>query len=344
MFIIHREENKIKLKPESIEDLWHLEKIIKKGDRVRTLTERKREEKSETFREKMKLTLEVEKTEFHKDYSALKILGTIQEGPEDKISLGSHHSFKINEREVLTIEKKEGWKKHELERLKQAREESKQPKITITIMDEREAEVFTVKSYGLEKKAKISLPGKGKYKGEDHGEKGKYYKEITGVLKETETDKYIAAGPGFEADNYLKYLEENEKDIKEKTTRLKTNNTGENGVFELMKQGKVDRILEKSRLKKETKAIDQLMKHISKEQGKATYGKQEVKKAIKYGAVEKLLVTEEKLFGEEKEINELMEKTEQKNGEVTVISGENPESEKIESLGGIAAILRYKIE
>ncbi|MFW5902959.1 MAG: mRNA surveillance protein Pelota, partial [archaeon] len=35
MFIIHRDEESIKLKPESVEDLWHLEKIIKQGDLVK---------------------------------------------------------------------------------------------------------------------------------------------------------------------------------------------------------------------------------------------------------------------------------------------------------------------
>jgi len=342
MFIIHREENIIKLKPESVEDLWHLEKIIKPGDLVETLTERKREEESEVFREKMKLTIEVEKTEFHKDYGALKILGTIQEGPEDKISLGSHHSFKINQRDVLTIQKKE-WKKHELKRLKEAKEESKQPKITIAIMDERTAQVFMIKSYGAEKKAEVQLPGKGKYA--DTSQKGKYYKQITDVLqeKETETDRYIVAGPGFEPDNYLDYLKQNNQKIHENSIRLKTNNIGEKGIYELMKQDKIDKVLRKSRLKDETRAINQLMTQISKEE-KATYGYKEVEKAVEYGAIEKLLVTENKLFSEEDKLSELMEKTEQKNGEVKIISNENPESEKLESLGGIAAILRYKID
>jgi len=343
MFIIYRDEKSIKLKPESIEDLWHLEKIIKEGDEVTSVTERRREEKSGVFREKMTLTIEVEKKEFHKDYGALKILGIIKKGPEDKISLDSYHSFKINERDVLTI-KKEKWRKHELDILKDAKKESKQPKITIAIMDERKAEVFTVKAYGLEKEANINLPGKGKYA--EKSDKGKYYKEITDILekKNTKTDRYIVAGPGFEPDNYMNYLEEKNKKIYKNTIRLKTNNTGEQGVYELMKQDEIDRVLQESRLKEETKLIDELMKQIGREKGKSAYGEKEVEKAVNYGAVEKLLITENRLFGEEDKMIKLMNKTEQKNGEIKVISNENPESEKLEALGGIAAILRYKID
>ncbi len=341
MFIINRKENSITLKPESVEDLWHLEKIVNPDDRVESVTERKREEASGTSREKMKLEIKVEKAEFHKGYGKLKILGTITEGPEEHISFGDHHSFKIGEQDVLTI-KKDKWKKHELNRIKEAQEEAKQPKITVVTMDERKAEVYTIKTYGLEKKAGVKLPGKGKYA--EKTSKEEKYREITQALDKIDTDKYIVSGPGFESDNYMKHLEQENQDIHENAVRMKTENMGERGVYELMKEGKIDRFLKKSRLNKETKAIDELIKEVSREQGKATYGKDEVEKAIEYGAVEKLLVMDEKLFKNEEEISELMEKTEQKNGEVIVISNENPESEKLESLGNIAALLRYKIE
>lgn len=340
MFIIKRKKQSMVLKPESVEDLWHLEKVIKPGDRVKTVTERKREEASGTSRETIKLEIEVEKTEFHKGYGKLKILGTITEGPEEHISYGDHHSFHIGERDVLTITK-EKWKNHELNRIKEARKESKQPQLTVAIMDERKAQVFALKPYGLEEKARIQLPGKGKYA--ERAEKKEYYEEITQSLKRIDTDKYVIAGPGFEPDNYIQTLEEQEKEIYEKSTRMKTDNTGERGVYELMKKGRIDEYLKKSRLNQETKAINELIKEISREKGKATYGEEEVKKAVEYGAVKKLLVTDKKLFKNEEEVGKLMEKTEQKKGKTIVISEENPESEKLESLGGIAAVLRYKI-
>lgn len=341
MFIIKREKNSIVLRPESTEDLWHLEKIIKEGDRVKAVTERKVEEASGTSREKMKLTLEIEKTEFHKGYGKLKILGTILEGPEEYVSFGSHHSFYISPRETLTITK-EQWKKHEMDRLKQAREEAKQPKVTVTIMDERKAEVFTIKQYGLEKKGEVSLPGRGKYA--ETGERGKFYEQIGSIMERTETDRYIVAGPGFEADSFLNTLTDKHPEVREKTIRMKTNNTGESGVYELIKQGKIDEVLQKSRLKRETKAIKELMKEVSVEEGKATYGEEQVKKAIEYGAVEKLLVLDQKLFDNEEEINDLIDKTEHQQGKVLIVSKENPESKKLDSFGGIAAILRYKVD
>ncbi len=340
MFIVKRRDNEIVLRPESNEDLWHLEKIVKQGDKVRAITERKREEASGTTREKMRLTLEIDKTEFHKGYRKLKILGTILEGPEDLVSLGSHHSFYISPFETLTIIK-EKWSKHELDRLKQAKEESKQPKITVTIMDERKAEVFTIKQYGLEKKGEMSLPGRGKYAETEGIEES--YKQVLQIMKRTEKDKYVVAGPGFEGDNFMKYLEKEDPKMKKKVSRVKTNNIGQNGVYEIIREGKIDKILLKSRLKRETKAIDELIRQIASEEGNATYGRDEVEKAIGYGAVEKLVVLDEELFKNEEKVNKMMEKTEQKKGKTIVVSKENPESQKLRSLGGIGAILRYKV-
>jgi stalled ribosome rescue protein Dom34 len=60
------------------------------------------------------------------------------------------------------------------------------------------------------------------------------------------------------------------------------------------------------------------------------------------GAVDKLLINEDKVFSEEKskEIEQIITLVEQTKGEVHIIESEEPQR-ILNSLGGIGAILRY---
>ena len=102
----------IKLIPETMDDLWHLQHIIDKGDLVRALTFRTAEQSTDKLRTKkadkrpMVLGIRVEDVEFHQFSARLRIHGVIEEGPQD---LGSHHTINIKAGEFkeLTIKKEE---------------------------------------------------------------------------------------------------------------------------------------------------------------------------------------------------------------------------------------------
>ena len=92
---------------------------------------------------------------------------------------------------------------------------------------------------------------------------------------------------------------------------------------------------------------NQLFKEISKD-NLAAYGLKEVKEAVNSGAVAMLMVTDsliQKSRQDDKyqEIEELMKVTEQIKGEVFIISSDNEAGKKLDGLGGIGAILRYKV-
>ena len=164
MFVVSRFENALKVKPEIAEDLWHLEKLIAPGDRVSGKSERKfvsaggRQERKD-----ITVILDVEKVEFHKSSGKLKVLGTIIGGrPEEFIQLRQHHSLDVDLFDVVTIEKPEGWKKHEMERLREAHEAAKRPKVFVLAIDEREAEFFVIRELGVDSLGRIELQGGGK--------------------------------------------------------------------------------------------------------------------------------------------------------------------------------------
>ncbi len=74
-----------------------------------------------------------------------------------------------------------------------------------------------------------------------------------------------------------------------------------------------------------------------------------MRNALQYGAIETLLISDEKLMAsrvgeeEEKEIESLLRDVERKRGKIVVFSTEFEPGKRLNGLGGIAALLRFKI-
>ena len=100
---------KIKLMIDNEDDLWHLEKILEKGDFVKSRTSRKIDigDSGNSDRKTVILKIDVEKVEFHDFGKILRIHGKIIEGPENVPK--TYHTINIEQESVLSIEKKE-WK------------------------------------------------------------------------------------------------------------------------------------------------------------------------------------------------------------------------------------------
>jgi len=117
----------------------------------------------------------------------------------------------------------------------------------------------------------------------------------------------------------------------------------------VLKRGAVEEVQAETRIAEEADRIDELTKRIA-EGAKVAYGPDSVAEAADFGAVEELLVLDEHLRRERSaaewsvDVDEIIETTEQKGGEVVVFSGEFDPGQQLANLGGIAALLRYRIE
>ncbi len=67
---------------------------------------------------------------------------------------------------------------------------------------------------------------------------------------------------------------------------------GMSGFQEVLRRGAVDRIMQESRIARESALMEDLIREISMN-GKAAYGLADVKNALNFGAVETLLVADE---------------------------------------------------
>ncbi|SFS48953.1 mRNA surveillance protein pelota [Halostagnicola kamekurae] len=341
---------RVEVVPESIDDLWHLQYVLEPGDRVAGDTTRRIQRNDEQMRdtggerEPMWVAIAVEDIEFHKFANRLRVGGEIVAcSREDQ--LGFHHTLNVEERDELSIEKR--FKPDQEARLEEAEEATENPDVAIATVEEGAAHVHTVAQYGTEERATISGPtGKGDFA----RDRSELFDELAAVLDRMDVDAIILAGPGFTKQDALKHFEKNNADLTDLITMVDTSAVGDRGVHEVLKRGAVADVQQETRIESEAEAIDELTRRIA-EGAKAAYGPEEVNKAAEYGAIEELLILDDKLRKERGpdgewalDVDDIVRTAEQKGGEVTVFSSEFPPGQQLSNLGGIAALLRYRLE
>ena len=347
-------EGMVKVKAETLDDLWHLYHIIDPGDVVYAKTLRKQAQRADSLRaEKVEvipvfLGVKTEKINFHRFANQVRVTGPIVYASRDDVPLGKYHTITIEEGTVVTIQKPQ-WKEHHIERLREAIEASKRAKVMIVVVDEGEADIALVREYGVEMVASIrrNLGGK-RYNTDRESEEKKFFHDLAKTMNELMEregiEKAIVAGPGFVKEEFHKFLHEKYPEVAIKIVIEDTSVTGRNGIYEVIKRGTVDRVYHENRVAKEIQLVEKVLENIAKNNGLATYGLREVEEAVNYGAVETLLVLDELLKGEHREkIEGLMDSVRYSRGEVVVVSSEHEGGEKLKALGGLAALLRFRV-
>jgi protein pelota len=335
----------ISLTPESLDDLWHLKYIIEPGDVVFSLTYRVVDTSTDKLRpEKMdkkpvRLGIRVESVEFHKFSNRLRIKGTIV----SDLDTGMYHTLNIEPYTELSIIKH--WKADQIERIRDAIEAARLPEIEIVTIEEGEAVIGYLRQYGVEEVSRVRQSSSGKREGTDA--RGEFFAEVANQLKHADKVKtFVIAGPGFIKDDFVKYLRNNYKEIADKVIVEDISSIGSSGFQEVLRRGAIERVAEEMRISREAKLIERLMVEISVD-GKATYGYEQTKKAVDFGAVEVLMIADETLrnYREkgEADIEHMMKAVEHSRGRVVIFSTEFEPGQRLEKLGGVAALLRFKI-
>ena len=360
-------EGSIKLLLDTMDDMWFLSTIVDCGDLVSAVTFRRGEEKSDAIRDKrvekkrMFLQLKVEKVEFHEFSERLRILGVITEGPQDH---GEHHTFDLEAGDDITIQK-ERWQAHHIERLREAQEASKMPLLTLLSIDDEAATLAVLRPQGLQVLANIlaNMPGKD-YEQKARGEKEAFFDEIlftldnhfkgqvvkantaggpkndgpTGKVPKAAPKEVIVLGPGFFKEEVVAYARE--KHFEANFHIESASQAGTGGINEVLKSG-VSKILEKAKASEDEKLMETLFTEIGKD-GRFTYGKDQVMNALQRGAVETLLVSE--MFLRDPKMGDIGRLANETKAAIRVLSKGYDAGKRLDGLGGLAALLRYKIE
>ncbi|MBU1004358.1 MAG: mRNA surveillance protein pelota [Nanoarchaeota archaeon] len=339
-----------KLKIENLDDLWYLSQIIDIGDSVKGRTIRKikiggeGDRKQAVVKKPIFLKISVEKIEFSKTSGNLRVLGIITEGPED-IQRGEHHTFDLEPNTVFTLVK-ERWLEYQIDRLKEACQE-KVSKILILVMDREEAYFALLKKYGYD--ILTSIKGKVKKKGIEEKGEGNFYQDIIKKMEEYVTRygiiNVIIASPAFWKDDLLKEIKDDE--LRKKVVLATCNATGRNGIDEVLRRPEVKAALQQDRISKEIGLVEELLIEIAKN-SLAVYGLKESENAVNLGAVKNLLVTDGMIQKSREnqdytKIENMMKIVDSMKGSVSIISSEHEGGKKLDGLGGIGAILRYRL-
>lgn len=352
MKIINEDEKEgiVELVPETLDDLWHLSHIIEVGDNASSKTTRRIQDNTgdklrsdRGVKKTFYLGLDIENVSFHLFTGKLRLTGVITRGPEDLIPLGSHHTLEVKLNTSITI-KKERWPKWAINRLNQAIEASKKLSAIIVVLEDDTATIGLMRQFGIE----YYGPIKGNVSGKRILDKNRqknivqfYEKVIESIEKFDSIQNIVIAGPGFVKNDFYDYLKDKHADLAKIAIIEPTGSGGRNGISEVLKRGTVEKLTSENRVAFEMGAVDKLLTEIAKNSSKVVYGLKETKKAINLGAVSELLILDTKVASEG--MGNEMDMVENMKGEVMVISSEHEGGKQLESLGGMAAILRYEI-
>ncbi|MHA1576213.1 MAG: mRNA surveillance protein pelota [Candidatus Thorarchaeota archaeon] len=352
-------EGKIAIKIEFLDDLWHLYNIVSPTDVVVSRTMRRvrvgsdEGRKQESVRKPMTLTLKVDDVSFHSFSNRVRIKGTILDGPNDLVSMGTYHTINIETGHSLTIIK-ERWPKYLLDRLKSAAESQESPVTLAVTIEDGVAELFLIADFGIREAVRVraSISRKrGSQKEYDSTMKEFFDNVVLAIRSQIEQHKIglvLVAGPGFVKDHFTTYLTKaGLKDLPPVVSES-TNSIGIPGAKEILFREVISNAMSGVRLETETRLVETIIEHIAKDDGLGTYGNDEVTKAVRFGAVEHLLITDKKLReGEEKErrwMDGLIRDTEKARGAFHIVSTDHPAGDQLQHIGGIAALLRYRLD
>jgi protein pelota len=351
-------EGKIVLKIETLDDLWHLYNTVGPSDVVISKTSRRvrvgdeDSRKTESVRKAMVLKLRVEDVSFHNFSNRVRLKGVILEGPRDLVNIGSYHTINVETGDTLTVIK-EHWPKFVLDRLKEAEKSQLRPMCLIVTIEDGTAELFLAADSGIQEAVRVRMSisrKRGDQKSYDATMKDFFTDTLLALRSQIEQHEFgliIIAGPGFVKDHFRDFLIGAKiKDLPPVVVES-TNSIGIPGAKEILYRGVISKAVTELKVETETRLVEALIEHISKDDGLGAYGNDEVSNAVQFGAVEELLITDKKLrVGDEKArrwMDSLIRNTEKTRGSFHIVSTEHPAGDQLQRLGGIGAILRFRV-
>ena len=336
--------NRVTLKVDSLDDLVFLKKIIEPQDLVLGRSSRKiklseADEKQRTIKKTVFILIRVEKVELSR---RLRILGSVESEIEG-IAMHSAHSIELDIGSKIEIEKPR-WKNYQIGLIEQAKVASKAPQALVCVLDDEQASFAHITSSGYTSLGSINLRLSKKRYQEDKNQSekdiNKVVTEIINRFKENKVDLIILGSPLFWKEIVKKALEEKNRDIAQKVSLEDVSSGDEAGIRELIAGNSLNKILKNNQLAKEDSLINEMLELLAKKSSLIVYGLNQSKTSAEMGAIEIILISEDRLDGSE-EINNLIDNVEQNRGQVHLISSTSPAGKKLNGLKGIVAKLRF---
>jgi protein pelota len=341
----------LKLYIDNLNDLWYLFNLIDVDDLVFGLTYRRDERSDDKIRperaekKKVRIGVRVNKVEFHEFSDRLRVHGLIESSSKSDIGLGAHHTLNFIAGNDISIIKETGWADHQRDQVQEAVKSTKIPIITILAIEDDNATIAVLYQYGIQNIATIPAHVSGKqYESSKSSkdEKKLFFTEVLSQLSNTvkEGSPLIIIGPGFTKNEFEVFGKDNAPKLFEKVNIYNTGQAGMTGVHEALKGNALKNVIQDQRVVQETEVVERLFNEISKD-GLFIYGPSEVEDALNRGAVEILILTD--LVVRTKQADHILELAKATGCKPMIISTVHEAGKKMDGIGGIGGILRYKL-
>ncbi len=320
-----RLDDRLKIEVTKDEDLWYLSLVLTPGDIIFSDVFRRTEDKGDkirskkTARERIRVGIRMESLEFLEFNGQLHILGRIVFGPEDYLE--SYQSINIQkDSQIEVIPKNPEFFVKNLEEFLDFAQESF---LLLSVDDE------AIKLYKISENDNLLLFEIDRHIGKQYETQDtKWLDELKRRLKNYSDKEIFLVGPSLFKEQLVREL----KDFKITNTTI--SESGEQGIRELLQSG-----LTKLRKSFENELVAQFLKRIANETG--LYGIEKIKEALDMRSVEIILMTDR--YFRENAGNEIFQKCYSGGCKIFVLHSSWETGKIIQSFGGIAAILRYKI-
>ena len=247
---------------------------------------------------------------------------------------GSHHTLNIETGYEISVIRQ--WWKSDLERIDRAVKASVYDVIHILTIEEGEAELFRIRHFGPELVITITM---GSGKGMEVNSRTSFFEKVLGQLAPV-NGPLVIAGPGFIKEDFMKFFRSRESEKAATAVVVETRRTGAGAVQEVIGLGTLEKLAGDLQLAREVNLMGEFLRRISKGEPVA-YGRAEVKNAGDCGAIEVVLVVDTLI--RDPGVVEMMEQAERSDSGVIVFSTGFEPGKQLEALGGVAALLRYRI-
>ncbi|KAI0840358.1 hypothetical protein F5Y06DRAFT_238222 [Hypoxylon sp. FL0890] len=362
-------EGSVTLLPTEPEDMWHANNLIGPEDIVKAHAIRKVTTETKTGstmseRVHTNLTIRVTSTFFDPGASQLHVSGTVIV-ENNFVSLGQYHTLDLELNRPFTLWKKYGWDSVAKETLADALKQDKEGAVAAVVMQEGIANICLITEYRtiLKQRVESTIPKKRSSSTEqDSGMKRFFDKTLSTLVRSIDFSiprPLLLASPGFVAGDFKKYISEEGARRADKAliamakeaTVVHSSSGHLHSLNEILKSSEVLATMKDMKFSKETRYMDDFFDKLKKDDGRAWYGTGPVEKAVREGAVGRgggVLLVNNSLFRSQdiatrRRYVAMVDKVKEDGGEARILSSDHESGQRLDALGGIAAILTYPI-
>ncbi|KAL1862708.1 hypothetical protein VTK73DRAFT_6668 [Phialemonium thermophilum] len=363
------DDDVVALLPEEPEDMWHANNLISPDDilrahAIRKVTRTTNTGSTSSERVHTDLTIRVTSTFFDPAASQLHVSGTVVK-ENGYVNIGQYHTLDLELHRPFTLLKPNGWDSVAVETLREALRQGGSDDLAAVVMQEGLANICVITEFRtiLKQRVEHTIPKKRSGTAEmDSGTRAFFDKTLSTLLRAVDFSKprpLLLAGPGFVPAEFRKFIQDQANRLADKKLAalareavvVHASSGHVHSLNEVLRSPEVRARVKDQRFATETRLMDEFYRRLRMDDGRAWYGPGPVERAVNEGAVGAgggVLLINNALFrnmdvATRKRYVALVDKVKDAGGDARVLSSDHESGQRLDALGGIAAILTYPL-